>query len=130
MRLTNAQFVKRKHLLHIFLSYKMYFLTSLLENNPKIKPSHIYNRSGLNKIFVSPAFTPNLSLEKSINGLTSPSVLPAERSPLLNKIFQDKVSINGPIFFCLHGTWKFKILLWKSFSPNSFWFKLVLLCSD
>jgi hypothetical protein len=80
-----------------------YILTFLLENNPKIKPSHIYNRSGLNKIFVSPAFTPNLSLEKSINGLMSPSVLPAERSPLLNKIFQDKVNINGPIFFYLHG---------------------------
>jgi len=69
----------------------------------KIKPSRLFNKSGLNKIFVSPAFSPNTSLEKFINGIGSPSVLPSDNSSKLNKISPGKISINGPIFLYLPG---------------------------
>ena len=78
-------------------------MTQFLENKAKINPSHIFDRSGVNKVFVSPTFMPNLSLEKSINGLGSPSVLPVNRSHLLDQISNGKISMKGPIFLYLPG---------------------------
>lgn len=57
----------------------------------------------MNKIFISPQFGPNLSLEKSINGNISPSVLPIYRSHMLNEFSQGQFSVNGPMLLYLPG---------------------------
>ena len=65
--------------------------------------SHLFDRRGVNKIFISPQFGPNLSLEKSINGANSPSVLPLYRSHMLNEFSQGQFSVNGPMLLYLPG---------------------------